>query len=300
MAKKRAAITFETGITLPEHIQSMLSYGGALVVNVSGGKDSDCMALELAALRQAHGWQGRFVLIHADVGRMEWRESLPHCEQMAARLGAEFVVVRHSQRDLLAGIQRRAKMLAGTNKPPFPSSAARYCTSDFKRGPIDVWLRNNTPFAVCAMGLRAEESEERRKKETLKVRKACSRGGRLTFDWLPIHKFSEQHVWQTLGYSLAELDWIRGEVRAFRRQSPRPTRAQVMDFITRELAFTAHPAYALGNQRVSCACCILGSLNDLRNGAEFEPEAYHALRAIEDSSGKTFQPERGLANILID
>jgi len=42
-------------ITLPEEIIKALDNGGALVVSVSGGKDSDCLTLELAQMRDDIG-----------------------------------------------------------------------------------------------------------------------------------------------------------------------------------------------------------------------------------------------------
>lgn len=60
------------GPHIPPELHTILSAGDHLIVSVSGGKDSDCQAIELARLRSQHGWTGRFIFIHADVGRMEW------------------------------------------------------------------------------------------------------------------------------------------------------------------------------------------------------------------------------------
>ena len=120
-------------VTLPPEIAGLLQAGATLLISVSGGKDSDCMALELARLRASHGWPGDLLLIHADTG-MEWPESEAHCRQLARRLRAELVVVRHDH-TLLEGIRRR--MAKRPDAPPFPSSQARYCTSTWKRWVID-------------------------------------------------------------------------------------------------------------------------------------------------------------------
>ena len=96
-----------SAITLESTVEKLLQNGATLLVSVSGGKDSDCMALELARLHihLEHDWPGDLLLIHADTG-MEWRESEPHCHQLADRLGVELVVLRHDH-TLLEGIHRR-------------------------------------------------------------------------------------------------------------------------------------------------------------------------------------------------
>lgn len=59
-------------LILPAEIQHALDKSAALIVSVSGGKDSDAMALALHRARQLFDWRGRFILCHADLGRMEW------------------------------------------------------------------------------------------------------------------------------------------------------------------------------------------------------------------------------------
>lgn len=239
------------------------------------------MALELEQARREHNWTGRFVLIHADVGRMEWKQSLPHCEQMAARVGAEFVVVKHSERDLLEGIHRRQQVRP--DAPPFPSSAARWCTSDFKRSVIDVWLRNNIDdAAVCTIGFRREESRARRKKPFWQYRTAASskQKHRTVADWHPILEYTLTDVWRVIGYTLDELAAIQKQVK-------------ITGVVPDD--FKAHPAYALGNHRVSCALCVLADQHDLLNGARYNPELFRELVDIEIDSGFSFQQNKPLS-----
>ena len=266
------------------HIVNALAKGAALVVSVSGGKDSDAMALALQRARQRFGWSGRFILCHADLGRMEWPQSLSHCRQMADRLGAEFVVVRHDH-DLLEGIhRRRAKR---PDAPPFPSAAARYCTASWKRAVIDKFIRRAFPenqTVICAMGLRAAESSARAKRDPCAPRAKASAWtkNRHVFDWLPIHHWTLAQVWAEIGYTLEELQTIQAETRHTGVIPP---------------DFKAHPAYALGNERVSCALCVLASKNDLHIGAAHNPELYRQLVDIEIESGYSFQSGRWLADL---
>ena len=63
-------------------------------IGVSVGKDSRAMAYRLCDYLDNRGHVRQRLLIHSDLGRAEWRQSLPVCESLAARLGVELVVVR--------------------------------------------------------------------------------------------------------------------------------------------------------------------------------------------------------------
>ena len=155
-------------------------------------------------------------------------------------------------------------------RPCWPSAAARYCTSDLKRGPISRWLRQTYPTGnvICAMGLRAEESPARFKKEGVTVREDCTAATRhrLTLNWLPIHDWALSDVWQCIAAHGGQ----------------------------------CHPAYTLGNQRLSCAFCVLGSVSDLMNGTIHNPETYRELCRIEAITGYSFRKDFWLSDLKPD
>lgn len=207
-------------------------------------------------------------------------------------------MVGHARYDLLGGIQNR--MQTRPDVPPFPSSAARYCTAGWKRDVISRWMRNNIPDgenAVCAIGLRREESPARAKKPYWAERANASARTkqRRVVDWYPILDFSAADVWRILGYSLGELIDIQARVQQFRTEDH--STDETLSFI-KTLGFTAHPAYALGNDRVSCAMCVLANRNDLANGAEFNPEIAGELAAIEAASGYTFTQKIAIERLI--
>jgi hypothetical protein len=78
------AFSIPHNLILPDEIRHSLNDDAALIVSVSGGKDSDAMALTLYHARQHFGWRGRFIICHADLGRMEWPQTLP---QVWAEIG---------------------------------------------------------------------------------------------------------------------------------------------------------------------------------------------------------------------
>ena len=80
-------------LVTPE-VTSALEGGAAVAIGVSGGKDSAATALATIDFLEDAGHRGPRVLIHSDLGRVEWRQSLPACHRLADRLGLELIVVR--------------------------------------------------------------------------------------------------------------------------------------------------------------------------------------------------------------
>lgn len=245
---------------------SLLRDGATLVLSVSGGKDSDAMCHHLMDLRQKEGWSGDVCMVHADLGkRVEWHHTPDYVENLAKRKGVPLHIVRWTHGDLIDRIWQR--YYKNPDRPCWPSSSIRYCTSDMKRAPISRWIRNQFPSGnvVCAMGLRAEESHARAKRQTFTVRKDCTAPtkGRFVWDWLPIHDWQTDDVW----------DCIRSHGNIY------------------------HDAYRHGNQRLSCALCILASLNDLMNGAVHNPDIYREYCHIEAVTGYSFRKDFWLSDL---
>lgn len=54
------------------HVEPTLTDFDIILVNTSGGKDSQTMLRKLARLAAAAGVTDRVVVVHADLGRVEW------------------------------------------------------------------------------------------------------------------------------------------------------------------------------------------------------------------------------------
>lgn len=245
---------------------TLLRKGAALVLSVSGGKDSDAMCHHLLDLREREGWSGDVCMVHADLGtRVEWQQTPDYVRSLAERKGVPLHVVCWTHGDLIDRIWQR--YYKDPSRPCWPSAKMRYCTSDLKRAPISRWLRNTFPTGnvICAMGLRAEESTTRARKPTFTLRKDSSAPtkGRFCYDWLPIHRWNETDVWNCI----------------------------------HQHGNSYHEAYELGNQRLSCALCVLASLNDLRNGAAHNPDTYREYCRIEAVTGYSFRKDFWLSDL---
>lgn len=288
-------------LATPPAIEKALSLGAAVAVSISGGKDSQGIIKAIAAHRAQHGWTGPVFAVHAHLGRAEWRESLPMCRSLADDYGMELAVVRRAQGDMFDQMLARMEKLNGSGKPFWPSSAARYCTSDQKRGPIEKKLRE-FPLVISVEGIRAEESPNRAKKPVAHIRRRITAkklreatmldavrswepaAGRLALDWYPIHHWTEAEVYEYAGHGLDERNDRRGLYQA----------GKVEDALA---GWQMHAAYVYGNDRVSCNACVLASGNDLTVGARHNPAAFRMLRGMEVESGFTFKNRWSLEQI---
>ena len=77
-------------ISITPEIEDILAASCAVAIGVSGGKDSQACALRLARyLDDEVGHTGPRLLVHADLGSVEWEDSLPACERLRDHLGLE-------------------------------------------------------------------------------------------------------------------------------------------------------------------------------------------------------------------
>lgn len=276
-------------LTIPPQIRQALDDGAALAISLSGGKDSQAMATALVDYLKTEGLSNEAFAIHADLGRMEWSGEFAtdvQVEQQAAALGLPLVVVtRADGRDLVDHMQARRDRLEeqGRDAPFWPSAAARYCTSDMKRDPINKHLRTYSHI-ISAEGIRADESNARSKKPCWQERKQITTQTREAHTWYPILEWTTDDVWQALGTSAGWLE-ARQELHA------------AGDEQAALYGWPAHPAYVLGNERLSCALCILGSKSDVLNGARHNPDLFALLVEMERDSGYTFTQTISLVDL---
>ena len=236
--------------------------GALFIVNHSGGKDSQALLIEV--LR--HVPAAQVLVVHATLGEAEWPGALEHAQQQAEAAGVPFIVAQARDKQgnaktFLGMVERRFK--TRPEVPSWPSSSTRQCTSDLKRGPITREVRAWADARgfwrlVNCMGMRAAESSARAKQRPWAEHAEHGAAGRLWYNWLPIHDLSTADVLRTVADAGQQL----------------------------------HPAYALGNDRLSCVFCIMGSTRDLRNGALHNPELYARYVEIERRTGYTMHQSR--------
>ena len=231
-------------------VTALVNAGALFVVSHSGGKDSQAMMLEIA--RQVP--QDQILAVHAPLGKVEWpgtiehiRETIPVCVPLV------FAQIA-SGKSLLERVEERGM---------FPDPGRRWCTSDFKRGPIEReirrWLKDHPQHkgqVVSCMGMRAQESSGRSKLQTWKRSERNSKAGRDWWDWLPIHELETTEVFARIRAAGQEPHW----------------------------------AYEAGMSRLSCSFCIMGSKPDLTTAARLRPDLYSEYVQLEKKLGHTLSP----------
>lgn len=225
-------------------ILELINRGALFFCNTSGGKDSQAMYIHLRHLVP----EDQLIVIHAYLPEVEWEGTTDHIERFLR--GHRFEVCQ-AKKTFFDMVEHRGK---------WPSSKQRQCTSDLKRGPLEKLIRKisqelSNGLIVNCMGMRAEESPARAKKEVFKYSERNSIAGREWYEWLPIHDWEESDVFDCIHEN--------GEV----------------PFHT----------YSKGMKRKSCCFCIMACQNDLKIAAELRPELLARIVETEKRIGHTFK-----------
>jgi 3'-phosphoadenosine 5'-phosphosulfate sulfotransferase (PAPS reductase)/FAD synthetase len=237
----------------------------------SGGKDSLAMTSHVAGLLREAGLLERGVVVHADLGRVEWPGTPELVAAQAAHFGLRCVRVKRAAGDLLEHVEAYGK---------WPTPTTRYCTADLKRGPI------YTAFTALAaevraartiegpvrilncVGLRAEESPGRAKRPNVSRDPKPSGKGtvKIVDTWLPIQHWPEARVWS----------------------------------VGRASGAPVHPAYAAGFPRASCIFCIYAPEDALRLAGLLHPSLLDEYVRVERTIGHDFKHHLPLAKVQAD
>ncbi|KZC39838.1 hypothetical protein RHOFW510R12_00930 [Rhodanobacter sp. FW510-R12] len=260
-------------------VTELLAAHATVAVGVSGGKDSQAVALAVARHLDAIGHDGPRVLIHADLGRVEWRDSLPVCQRLAAHLGWELLVVRRRAGDMLDRWESRwvsrseayARLETVLLTLPWSTPGMRFCTGEMKTDVISRELRRRFPTGpiVSIDGVRAQESSARARKAPTSPAAKLTRKGHVGMNWHAILPWSIEDVFDEIAQS----------------------------------GLQSHEAYRVhGASRVSCAFCIMGSLPDLTvsSGLAEHLDTYRAMVDLECRSTFSFQGNRWLGDVAPD
>ncbi len=268
----------DPSVVTTDDVDLALGRDAPVAIGVSGGKDSCALAFATVAHLDAIGHKGPRVLIHSDLGRVEWKDSLPTCERLAAALGLELIVVRRQAGDMMDrwlvrwsnNMERYAALECVKVILPWSTPSMRFCTSELKTAVICSALIKRFPgqTIVSACGIRRAESRNRAKAPIAKAQpKLSSKKHRTTgLDWNPIIEWSHAEVFASLA--------ARG--------------------------FALHEAYTTyGMSRVSCAFCIMSNDADklAATTCPDNAELYREMVDLEIESTFAFQGSSWLGDV---
>ncbi|WP_081577048.1 phosphoadenosine phosphosulfate reductase domain-containing protein [Acidithiobacillus thiooxidans] len=261
--------------TTPE-INALIERDAVVAVGVSGGKDSQACAIAVSRYLDTIGHQGPRVLIHADLGRVEWKDSLPTCERLAEQIGWELMVVRRKAGDMMDrwlgrwrnNVTRYENLECVKLILPWSTPSMRFCTSELKVAVITSALKKRFPGRdiINAAGIRREESAQRRKMPVSTSQPKLERKGYAGLNWNPIIEWNLEDVITAI--KSARLELHEGYTR-----------------------------YQMS--RISCAYCIMSSEEDLQSSTACPDNVaiYREMVDLEITSTYAFQGSRWLADV---
>lgn len=267
---------------ITSELTEQVNLGAVLAISISGGKDSQALLVSVLSWYKANNLTNKIFAIHADLGRAEWAQTNGFVRQLCETYQIELVEVfatHNGQRiDLLNKIElRQAQLEAQARKkktPIYPSFQQRYCTSDLKTDPINAYLKQFPRF-ISIEGIRWDESKARSQKPIFERRAGFKKkGGSMGFTWNAIINYTEQNVLEACGMTESEYNLGRWQYKT-------------LGTITND--WKIHPAYAMGNTRLSCAICVLASRNDFLNGIKHNPELADWIHQKEQETGFSYQ-----------
>jgi 3'-phosphoadenosine 5'-phosphosulfate sulfotransferase (PAPS reductase)/FAD synthetase len=272
------ALATKYAVSAPPEIRALLAANAPVAVGISGGKDSSAVALRLDDYLNEIGHTGPRLLIHSDLGVVEWKDSLPVCEKLAARMGWELVVVRRTAGDLMDrwekrwsnNIERYESLACVKVILPWSTPSMRFCTSELKTDVICAELKRRFPGQeiLSVTGIRHAESAQRAKMPCMQAqpRLTTKTKGTTGWNWNPI------------------IEWPTEDVYTYLAEKQEPL----------------HEAYTCyGCSRVSCAFCFMAGLDDLIGAATCADnhDLYRRMVELEITSTFAFQGNRWLGDV---
>ena len=247
-----------------------------VIINSSGGKDSLASIWEINRLAELQDYpKSKIIVSHQDLGEAEWNGTTELARKQAELFGFPFYVSKQRNK---YGEELSIRTYAERKKvPKWPDSKNRRCTSDFKRGPgarivtamaKDLGTKENPSSVLYVFGFRAQESSSRKAKPVFEENKKLTTLSRKVYNFLPIHDWSENKVWQV----------IKGNGLPY------------------------HPAYDLGMPRLSCCFCIYANKDALVLAGKHNRDLLDKYVETEQKIGHKFKADLSLEEVrdLID
>ncbi|RYF78868.1 MAG: hypothetical protein EOO39_00165 [Cytophagaceae bacterium] len=263
-------------VATDEHVDPLLKTNMPVAMGISGGKDSTAMAWATTNHLNLMGHTGPRLLIHSDLGKIEWADSIRICQQISDILGVELVTVRRPSGGMVerwmsrwdANVQRWLDLSCVKLILPWSTPSMRFCTSELKTAIIcrELNRRYKGMDILSASGIRRQESSGRAKKPVSQESKRMKREFNVGLDWNPIIEWSLDQVWDT----------------------------------HRSYNLPIHEAYSTyESSRVSCMFCIMSSLDDLIKSSlcPGNQDTYRELVDLENTSTFGFQDRHWLGDI---
>lgn len=237
-----------------------------MIVTFSGGKDS------LATLLWVRNNLTKdFITVFCDTG-WEHEETYKHIEYVKNALDLNLVIVKSKK--------YKGMIDLATKKKRFPSSQARFCTSELKAIPMIDYILDEAKDSIFVMqGIRAAESEKR-----AKMNPQCAYfkyyHTPTGFNKKGKPKYHTHRRKEVLEFIKTKADDMLYPIFDWTAQ-------QVIDYIL-ENGLEPNPLYKRGFKRVGCYPCVMASQQDILNISQQDPERIRYIADAEIRIGSSF------------
>ena len=302
-----------------------LTYYDIIAVSSSGGKDSECALDVTYCTAEKQGVTDRIVVIHADLGRVEWEGSKEIAAAQAAYFDVPFIAAFRSKDGQRQGLlehvvaKHNANLVnfdpieveirdengkktgekypttvsgaaaTGKRAPWFGVGILRYCTSDHKRGPI------STVYTAMADKWREETGLQR----PCRILEVCGMRAGESSERAKLQPFTEQPKNKAWSSNQQISQWL--PIHHWKSScDPKFDAATDTDDVwdnihKKELPY--HHAYDLGMPRLSCVFCPYQNREAMPLAARHNPTLLNEYCDVEAYTGYTFTPKISLTEI---
>lgn len=239
-----------------------------VVVSYSGGKDSQATLLWAV---EKYGVKN-VVAVFCDTG-WEHSATYEHIASTTKKLNVELVAVKSKKYDGMIDLALKKKR--------FPSTQARFCTSELKSIPMIDWVLEQKQHLLIIQGIRKAESRKRSKmNESCRFFKfyyepyGYDKKGKPKY-----HTYRKKDV----------MDWCEKYDDSISRPVFNWSGQQVIDFIIAK-GQLPNELYYQGSNRVGCFPCIMTSKPELKAMIELNPQWIDKVNQAEIKTGSSFFP----------
>lgn len=239
-----------------------------VVVSYSGGKDSQATLLWAVEKYGA----SKITAIFCDTG---WEHSTTynHIISTTNHLNVELVVVKSKKYDGMIDL--------ATKKKRFPSTQARFCTSELKSIPMIDWVLQQDEHLLIIQGIRKAESFKRSK-----MNESC----RFFKYYFEPYGYDKKEKAKYHTYRKKEvIEWCKKYDDSINRPVFNWSGQQVIDYIILK-GQLPNELYYQGAKRVGCFPCIMTNKQELRAMIELNPEWIEKVNQAELHTGSSFFP----------
>lgn len=239
-----------------------------IVVSFSGGKDSQASLIWACQNFKKENIKAVF----CDTG---WEHPLTyqHIKDVCTDLQIELITLKSKKYDGMVDL--------AIQKKRFPSTMARFCTSELKSIPMIDWILEQRENLLIIQGIRKDESLSRSK-----MQENC-RMFRYYFEPIKIDK-NGKSVFHT-HRSKDVKNWCLEFDDSILRPVFEMSGQQVIDYIIAN-GQKPNPLYYKGATRVGCFPCIMTSKKELKAMLELTPEFIDKVNQAEIKANSSFFP----------